>query len=95
MANWAKLQEQLTGLPVVKRARHSIHFDKGNGEIVANFSGAPCHYQDTDGLWKPLDTAIKELEDGSLGAKGVPVRLNLNERYGNPVLRYAIYRRTQ
>ena len=78
MANWAKLQEDLTGLPVVKRARHSIHFDKGNGEIVANFSGKPCHYQDTDGLWKPLDTAIKELEDGSLGAKGVPVRLNLN-----------------
>ena len=32
MANWARLQEQLTGLPVVKRAKHSIHFDKGNGD---------------------------------------------------------------
>jgi len=77
MANWAKLQEQLTGLPVVKRAKHSIHFDKGNGEIVANFSSKPCHYEE-NGEWKALDTAIKTLEDGSLGAKGVPVRLNLN-----------------
>ena len=78
MANWAKLQEQLTGLPVVKRDKHSIHFAKGDGQIVANFSGKPCHYQDTGGIWKALDTAIVELEDGSLGAKGVPVRLNLN-----------------
>lgn len=78
MANWAKLQEQLTGLPVVKRDKHSIHFAKGDGQIVANFSGKPCHYQDTDSIWKALDTAIVELEDGSLGAKGVPVRLNLN-----------------
>ena len=77
MANWARLQEQLTGLTVVKRSRNSIHFDKGNGEIVANFSGAPCHYEE-NGEWKALDTAIKTLEDGSLGAKGVPVRLNLN-----------------
>ncbi len=77
MANWARLQEQLTGLPVVKRDKHSIHFDKGNGEIVANFSGKPCHYEE-NGIWKALDTAIVELEDGSLGAKGVPVRLNLN-----------------
>lgn len=77
MANWAKLQEQLTGLPVAKRSRNSIHFDKGNGEIVANFSGKPCHYEE-NGEWKALDTAIKTLEDGSLGAKGVPVRLNLN-----------------
>jgi len=77
MANWAKLQEQLTGLPVVKRDKHSIHFAKGDGQIVANFSGAPCHYEE-NGIWKALDTAIVELEDGSLGAKGVPVRLNLN-----------------
>ena len=41
MANWAKLQEDITGLKVVKRAKHSIHFDKGGGQILAEFTGKP------------------------------------------------------
>ena len=41
MANWAKLQEDLTGLKVVKRAKHGIHFDKGGGQILAEFTGKP------------------------------------------------------
>ena len=80
MANWAKLQEQLTGLPVVKRAKHSIHFDKGNGEIVANFSGAPCHYQDTDGLWKPIDTKLLLLPDGFYGSPHSDVKIHKDGR---------------
>jgi len=38
MANWAKLQEDLTGLPVVKRAKHGIHFDNGDGSINNYFA---------------------------------------------------------
>lgn len=80
MANWARLQEQLTGLPVVKRARNSIHFDKGNGEIVANFSGKPCHYQDTDGLWKPIDTKLLLLPDGFYGSPHSDVKIHKDGR---------------
>ena len=79
MANWAKLQEDLTGLPVVKRARHGIHFDKGNGEIVANFSGKPCHYEDK-GVWKPIDTTLLLGADGYYGCPHSPVKVHKDGR---------------
>lgn len=79
MANWARLQEQLTGLPVVKRAKHSIHFDKGNGEIVANFSGKPCHYEE-NGLWKPIDTKLLLLPDGFYGSPHSDVKIHKDGR---------------
>lgn len=79
MANWAKLQEQLTGLPVVKRARHGIHFDKGNGEIVANFSGKPCHYEEK-GVWKPIDTKLLLGNDGFYGCPHSPVKVHKDGR---------------
>ena len=79
MANWAKLQEQLTGLPVVKRAKHSIHFDKGNGEIVANFSGKPCHYEE-NGEWKPIDTKLLLGNDGFYGCPHSPVKVHKDGR---------------
>lgn len=63
MANWAKLQEDTLGLKVVKRAKHAIHFDNGNGEVQALFSGKPCHYFD-GGLWKPIDTKLIATPDG-------------------------------
>ncbi len=63
MSNWAKLQEDLTGLPVAKRAKHGIHFQKGADEFVANFSGKPCHHF-ADGIWKPIDTALLATADG-------------------------------
>ena len=79
MANWARLQEQLTGLPVVKRSRNSIHFDKGNGEIVANFSGAPCHYEE-NGEWKPIDTKLLLLPDGFYGSPHSDVKIHKDGR---------------
>mgnify|MGYP000874609124 CR=1 FL=1 len=79
MANWAKLQENLTGLPVVKRARHGIHFDKGNGEIVANFSGKPCHYEEK-GVWKPIDTKLLLLPDGFYGSPHSDVKIHKDGR---------------
>jgi len=79
MANWARLQEQLTGLPVVKRTKHSIHFDKGNGEIVANFSGKPCHYEE-NGIWKPIDTKLLLLPDGFYGSPHSDVKIHKDGR---------------
>lgn len=80
MANWAALQEQLTGKRVVKRAKHSIHFDNGNGSITANFSGKPCHYQDTDGLWKPIDTGLLLAGDGWYGSPHSDVKIHKDGR---------------
>lgn len=79
MANWARLQEQLTGLPVIKRAKHSIHFDKGNGEIVANFSSKPCHYEEK-GVWKPIDTKLLLLPDGFYGSPHSDVKIHKDGR---------------
>lgn len=62
MSNWAKLQEDLTGLPVAKRAKHGIHFQKGD-QIEAHFVGKPCHFQE-NGIWKPIDTALLATADG-------------------------------
>lgn len=79
MANWAKLQEDTIGLPVYKRAKHGIHFDKGNGEVLANFVGKPCHYQD-GGLWKPIDTKLLLGGDGFYGCPHSPVRISKEGR---------------
>lgn len=62
MANWAGLQEELVGLPVHKRAKHGIHFQKGD-QIEAHFVGKPCHFQE-DGIWKPIDTGLLRTADG-------------------------------
>lgn len=80
MANWTALQEQLTGKRVVKRAKHSIHFDNGNGSITANFSGKPCHFQDTDGLWKPIDTGLLLAGDGWYGSPHSDVKIHKDGR---------------
>lgn len=68
MANWAQFEEQMIGLPVVGRGKNSIHFRGGDGSIEAHFTGKPCHYQDTDGLWKPIDTSLLAKGNGFYGA---------------------------
>ena len=75
MANWSALQEQLIGKQVVKRAKHGIHFDNGDGQVLANFSGRPCHYLD-GGLWKPIDTKLLVAGDGYYGCPHSPVRVH-------------------
>lgn len=79
MANWAKLQEDITGLPVVKRARHGIHFQNNDGSITANFSGKPCHYFE-GGLWKPIDTKLLNTPDGWLGCAHSKVNIHPDGR---------------
>lgn len=75
MANWAALQEQLTDKQVVKRAKHGIHFDNGDGQVLANFSGKPCHYED-GGIWKPIDTKLLLMPDGFYGCPHSPVKVH-------------------
>lgn len=77
MSNWAKLQEDLTGLQVVKRAKHGIHFDKGDGSILANFAGKPCHYLD-GATWKAIDTKLLALGDGYYGCPHSKVKVHPN-----------------
>lgn len=77
MANWSKLQEDLMGKPVFKRAKHGIHFQNNDGSITANFSGKPCHYED-GGIWKPIDTGLLALADGWRSTSTGRVRLRRN-----------------
>ncbi len=79
MANWAKLQEDLVGLPVAKRARHGIHFQKSANEFVANFSGKPCHYED-GGIWKPIDTKLLATSGGFYGSPHSDVKIHPDGR---------------
>ena len=72
MANWAKLQEDTIQKAVVKRAKHGIHFDNGDGQVQALFSGAPCHY--FDGIWKPIDTKLIAI-GSEYGAPGLKPRI--------------------
>ena len=79
MSNWTKLQEDLIGKPVFKRAKHGIHFQNNEGSITANFSGKPCHYED-GGIWKPIDTKLVLLPDGFYGCPHSPVRVHSDGR---------------
>jgi hypothetical protein len=80
MANWAKYQEDVIGLPVAKRASHAIHFKRPDGQIEAHITGAPCHYLDTDGLYKPIDTKLVAASGGFYGAPGLGVKIHPDGR---------------
>jgi hypothetical protein len=75
MANWAAdfLDRESVG-EVVKRHTHSIHTRQSNGEIRADFTGAPCHFLDTDGIYKPIDTKLVAI-GAEHGAPGLMSRI--------------------
>ena len=81
MANWVAdfltRNPDRAALPVALRSKHSIHFKLPGGQVEANFTGAPCHFLDTDGLWKPLDTKLVAI-GAEYGAPGLRVRLAKN-----------------
>jgi hypothetical protein len=84
MANWVRdfldsHPDHATWL-IHKRAKHSLHFRRPDGQIEAHFTGAPCHYQDELGDWHELDTALVDLGNGYWGANGLIVRLNKMDR---------------
>ncbi len=79
MANWLRdflaANPESAKLPVHKRDRYSIQFQRPDGAIEAHFTGVPIHYQDEQGEWQPLDTALRDMGNGELGAPGLKVRL--------------------
>jgi hypothetical protein len=81
MANWVAdfllRNPDKAALPIAMRAKHSIHFRRPDGQIEAHFTGAPQHYLDTDGLWKPLDTKLIAI-GSEYGAPGLRTRLSRN-----------------
>jgi hypothetical protein len=81
MANWVAdfltRNPDMAALPIALRAKHSIHFKLNARENIGQFVGAPCHFQDTDGLWKPLDTKLIAI-GSEYGAPGLRTRLSKN-----------------
>lgn len=90
MANWAKLQEDTIGKQVVKRAQHGIHFDNGDGQVLAHFSGKPCHYLD-GGIYKPIVTKLLLGADGFYGCPHSPVKVHRDGHVKVDGIDYAQY----
>lgn len=78
MSNWVTdfltFNPDKAVLPVVKRAKHSIHFGRPDGQIESYFTGAPQHYLDTDNSWKPIDTNLIKV-GSEYGSPGLNVRI--------------------
>ncbi len=81
MANWVAdhlaQHPDMAALPVYKRARHSLHLQRPDGLIVAQFTGAPCHYLDGTLGWQPLDTRLRQIGN-EYGAPGLATRITLD-----------------
>jgi hypothetical protein len=84
MSNWIAdfftQNPDKAALPVRKQDRFSIHFQRPDGSFEAHFTGSPCHFQDTDGLWKPLDTKLRPVPAGFYSAPGLDYVLHPDGR---------------
>jgi len=84
MANWVAdfltRNPDMAALPIALRAKHSIHFKLNARESIGQFVGAPCHFLDTDGLWKPLDTKLQPASGGFYGATGLDTLIHPDGR---------------
>lgn len=82
MANWvADLMQRsdLSSLPIVKRDRGSVHFQRPSGEIIAVCTGMPCHYFDPVEGWLSLDTSLQmDVSSGNYGAPGLATRVDMD-----------------
>lgn len=72
MRPWESLiQGEIVREVVEHRDRNSKHFQLATGEMQAIIGGAALHYQDDDGEWKDIDTAVEDLsEDQPLTVDG-------------------------
>lgn len=81
MANWVadylERNPHIARLPVHKQARYSLQFRMPDGSIIAEFTGAPCHYLDDAQGWQPLDTTLRAIGN-EYGAPGLATRLTLD-----------------
>jgi hypothetical protein len=76
VADFLTRNPDLAALPIVKRAKHSLHIRRPDGSIEANFTGAPCHYLEGN-EWKPLDTKLLRIGT-EYGAPGLRGRISKN-----------------
>lgn len=80
MANWAadwlERNPDLAGRTLT-RHRHGITAQINARERVSHFVGSPAHWQDTNGVWQPLDTAL-QLIGTEYGAPGLATRIGLD-----------------
>jgi len=65
---------------VEKRAKHSLHLKRPDGVIEANFTGSPMHYEETAGVWKPIDTKLLVASGGFYGIPGSDVKVHPDGR---------------
>lgn len=82
MANWVSdfltRNPDMARLPIVKRAKHGIHFQQGS-DIIAHFTGKPCHYLD-GGTWEPVDTSLLPTSGGFYGSPHSDVLIHSDGR---------------
>lgn len=83
MTNWAssvtETHPAAAGLPVAERSRFGLHLRRPGRRRLALISGAPAHYYHSPSRsWQPIDTRLQPRPDGSLGAPGLPFRLELD-----------------
>lgn len=66
-------------LPVARRTRYSLHL-RGAGRLrLAFITGVPMHFYDqAKRSWEPIDTTLRLMGDGRLGAAGLPFSLALD-----------------
>jgi hypothetical protein len=80
MANWAadflERNPDLAG-KALTRHRHGITAALNATERITHFVGSPAHYQDGNGAWQPLDTAL-QLIGTEYGAPGLATRIGLD-----------------
>ncbi len=83
MANWVETyfeqNAKASRLPVVSRSRYSLHLRRSGHRRLALITGAPMHYYSTSNReWLPIDTKLRPLGDGFLGAPGLPFALGMD-----------------
>jgi hypothetical protein len=80
VANWSadflERNPDLAG-KTLTRHRHGITAALNASESVTHFVGCPAHYQDGNGAWQPLDTAL-QLIGTEYGAPGLATRIGLD-----------------
>ncbi|MBX3047695.1 MAG: DNRLRE domain-containing protein [Anaerolineales bacterium] len=83
MTNWAssviETHPAAANLPVAERSRFGLHLRRSGRRRLALLSGAPVHYYHSPSRsWQEIDTRLQARGDGSLGAPGLPFRLELD-----------------
>lgn len=83
MTNWVdnyfEQNPEAARLRVVARSRYSLHLRRSGRQRLALISAAPMHYfSSANREWLPIDTRLRLLGDGRLGAPGLPFIISMD-----------------